>query len=276
MNTRTFLVKLVCVATATTASAQVLETQILAMIQEEFSSFSGYSVKFLEHRTTGPFDPTYAVKIQSTEKGAIALLVKVRESTEEANQNFEADAIKLLKLLDRSIPESEVRIGERSVSPVDSKFPVFLVLQGKRSYSFTQLYSRVREDGSYVLNGQTLEADKAIIEGLSRRVVGRWAALESTPAPNVQIGSATVLARRGDKGQLQLNLNDWCAAKGITLNSNPTNPVATFQSGGNSVILPLASNQIKIGSDWVKADEVSLLHNDMWYVPKTLLDAAVN
>lgn len=124
-------------------------------------------------------------------------------------------------------------------------------------------------------SNQSLAEDWVLAERLGRRLLGRLAGLESAALADSRVNGRNVNARRSAGGATLLDLTEWCSAKGIALNLNTQASMASFSANGRTIILPLASNQIKIGSNWVKADEISLLHEGKWFVPKALLDASI-
>jgi hypothetical protein len=116
--------------------------------------------------------------------------------------------------------------------------------------------------------------DRIACEGIARRVLARARGLEAVAATTVTVGSASVPALTGSRGDVLVELRSYCLARGLSLTMNARQSTASFQSGSRTVIVPLAANRIKGGSAWYSSQDISVMRNGQWYVPLNALSSA--
>lgn len=257
-----------------TALAQTSEGWLKQIIREEGGRTQGFSVSYaLTNRKNSEGELCI---VRSTPSVRISVDLHETESRGVASQAmrhrpFPSDArVQVLESLPSGMP-----LGHRVRRVLQSKIVNIYTHYDRWSVGLSTGYKGKMIEGRWTIQNQSLQEDWEIAESLARRVMGRLAGTDSRAGAPQQIRGRAVSSRTGIQGDVQLNLTEWAAAQGFRFNYNSETCMASFSRNGQVVILPMASNQIKIGPRWSKTEEISLLHNGEWYVPRALLDAAL-
>jgi hypothetical protein len=123
-------------------------------------------------------------------------------------------------------------------------------------------------------NSETLEADKVFVEGLARRMLAKCRGLQSSEMASLQVNGASVGSITGPRGERLADLVRYCQALNLQLNTNTELGTASFTSGGEQVIIPLAAKKIKDGARWIDSTDISLIKDGKWYVSYAALQEA--
>jgi hypothetical protein len=117
-------------------------------------------------------------------------------------------------------------------------------------------------------------ADKDMVEGLTRRTLARCRGLQASAAAPMTIGQTSVGSITGSGGDRMVDLQRYAQALGLQLATNHVRGTATFSSGGEMVIIPLAAKKIKDGSRWIDTNDISVMKDGKWYVSYAALQEA--
>lgn len=120
----------------------------------------------------------------------------------------------------------------------------------------------------------TLESDKELVEGLTRRTLARCRGLQAQAASNMNVGGASVSSITGPRGERLVDLVRYCQALNLQLSTNGPLGTASFSSGGEMVIVPLSAKKIKDGGRWIESLDISLIKDGKWYVSYAALQEA--
>lgn len=116
--------------------------------------------------------------------------------------------------------------------------------------------------------------DKELVEGLARRMLARSRGLQATVATPMTIGQTSVGTVNSSGGVRMVDLQRYAQALGLQLATNHVRGTASFSSGGEMVIIPLAAKRIKDGSRWIDTNDVSVINDGKWYVSYAALQEA--
>ena len=111
-------------------------------------------------------------------------------------------------------------------------------------------------------------------EGLARRVLAKLRGNKAAMANPMVINGVTVSTAVGPRGERLVNLEQYCQAWNLSVNSNIQLGTASFTVGGEQVVIPLAAKKIKDGSQWIESTDISLIKNGKWYVSFAALQTA--
>lgn len=221
----------------------------------------------------GKTDARFSLK--RTTPGTVFFMQAKRESSEEqaeSSQRTYGISPNFRGPVPASLP-SELPIGTSVRVSNASKTVSANIVAGSWIFGFSGARADLVDRPPTVYPTEALQQDWQLVENLARRVIGRLVARDSESAMIQRVGSANVLTRHGAQSQVQLNLREWSVAKGYVLQLNDVTSVASMTVNAKPILIPLGSNSIKVGTQWINAPEVSMLHNGEWYVPKSLLDA---
>ncbi|MGI8922566.1 MAG: hypothetical protein ACR2HJ_00765 [Fimbriimonadales bacterium] len=82
----------------------------------------------------------------------------------------------------------------------------------------------------------------------------------------MNIGGTQVGSVNGPGGERLFDPVRYCQALNPELSTNDLLGTASFTSGGELVVIPLAAKKLKDGGRWIQTTDISLVKNGKWYV----------
>ncbi len=120
----------------------------------------------------------------------------------------------------------------------------------------------------------TREADKDLVEGITRRTLARCRGLQAQATAQMTVGGTAIGSITGPRGERLVDLQRYTQVLGLQLTTNQQRGTASFTSGGEMVIIPLAAKRIKDGPRWIDTSDISLIKDGKWYVSYAALQEA--
>lgn len=116
-------------------------------------------------------------------------------------------------------------------------------------------------------------ADHEFAEGCVRWAVAQVAGSRTSVAGERSIGSGRVSTRRTETGLVLADLEDWAAARGVSLTFNNRLGTCAFERSGKLAVVPLGAKGFKSGSNWWSYDTPNVAVDRRWFVPLDALEA---
>ncbi len=115
------------------------------------------------------------------------------------------------------------------------------------------------------------EADVLLLEAVARAVFSQMLLAETDRSAAARISGREVGRRVAKSGAGLLSLDDWCVAKGVALTKNHETGFGRFTIGGVTVIVPLAGDEVKVGSERRRLTAPIVQDDGDWFVDEAFL-----
>ena len=223
-------------------------------------------------------------RIETKQKSQIRVVIQQKKGDAEFNLAIHVFDSRLAAtaVLNRGLRSASLKpqafvpskwpLGEQVRSLGPDVLLTFLAQNNNLVFECRSAYSGYFHEGKVKFRNETLAADYRQMEDLTRRILGRMAAIDSISIAPMMINNKSVLARKSLSGEVLLSMGQWAAARGFDLQQQKWNQLYYFKLGNKEVIIPMAANKIRVEGKWLEGKEISALYRGCWYVPKSLVD----
>ncbi|QYK55243.1 MAG: hypothetical protein KF733_09535 [Fimbriimonadaceae bacterium] len=152
----------------------------------------------------------------------------------------------------------------------DSEASVHWRSQGQMVSCFMS-YRRVKGQDGFTVVASDQAADRELVEGLARAVIGGLTGRTATKGVDRIVHGEKVERYEGPGGRPCLDLVEWARASRLPVNQNHASGLATIDSRVGQVVLPLGAASAKVGKNSKALQEPIFAVNGKWFVDEQFL-----